>query len=190
MQLSRAMTLSLLLLAAACANGEGREDNWMESTGSAIIDTLQTPFVDLNLKREVIPQTLQGCSDDPYAMPLPPVCYNIQRELKELDGLLGPDMEARPLPWNAPNQEDEFTMQKGMKEGGELARQQAIGMVSGKVNVMPFRGVVRRVTGAEKHAKEVTRAYDAGRLRRSYLKGLSKAYDCAVTPTPLLMPPP
>lgn len=58
-----------------------------------------------------------------------------------------------------------------------MARDQAVGMVRSKVDIIPFRGVVRRVSGADRHAKAVERAYQAGRLRRAFLKGLGASLD-------------
>lgn len=182
--------LSALLVLTACAKGEPGKDtesSWVTSVKDVVVDTctdaieaLQAPLVDLNVKREEIPKKLQDCADNPYLLPEPPVCFNISREVAELDDLLGADMEPRPLPWNEPEGQDKGYVQRGLEGGRDVAQQQAVGMVSSKVNVIPFRGVVRKVTGAEKHSKELARAYEAGKLRRSFLKGLGSAYGCVL----------
>lgn len=142
------------------------------------LTAITAPLEDLNIKRQPIPDELQDCAMNPYAMPLPPLCLNIQTELTKLDQLLGPDMEAAPLPWLASPKTKKYYIAKGIEQGTAIARQQAVGMVSSKVDVIPFRGAVRRVTGAEKHSREVARAYEAGKLRRAFLKGLGAASGC------------
>lgn len=184
----------LVAVVAACAPADdGREAAPPSSSPShlaTIKDTvvgvckdafhaLQTPLEDLNIKRQPIPEKLQACAANPYTSPPPPFCFNINKELLELNTLLGPDMEAAPLPWATPIQGSPDYLAQGLEQAPSFARQQAAGMVQSKTNIIPFRGVVRQLTGAEKHAKAVATAYEAGRLRRAFLKGLAKAYNCA-----------
>lgn len=44
--------------------------------------------------------------------------------------------------------------------------------------VIPFRGWVRKLTGAERYSKRVAAAIAAGTVRRAFLKGLSVAQNC------------
>ncbi len=176
---------------AACASpeGDGKAVSAFGTVKHTIVDVckdafdaLQTPLADLNIKREPIPRELEDCAQNPYALPQVPVCFNIQNELAKLDAVLGPDMEAPPLPWlEKPVTKTEYVkkgISKGVAQVPKLARDQAVGFVQSKVNIIPFRGMVRKVTGAEKHADKVMNAYDAGKLRRAFLKGLSSAYNC------------
>lgn len=132
-------------------------------------NTVQTPFEDLNIKRQPIPEALQQIADNPYALPQQLPCEAISKEITSLDMLLGPDVCTPGDPTGA------TASRKGeyVEQGAGLARSQVVGIVSNKVNIIPFRGVVRQVTGAERHAREVERAYQAGRLRRAFLKGIS-----------------
>jgi len=178
------MPLYCCLLAAVLAScaEENSSTSLMQTAKDTVtgvckdaLSAITAPLEDLNLKRQPIPDELQDCSLNPYAMPLPPLCPNITDELSRLDKVLGPDMEAKPLPW--------LESPKGKKyyveQGTDMARRQAVGIVSSKANIIPFRGAVRHVTGAEKHSKEVARAYEAGKLRRAFLKGLQIASNCA-----------
>ena len=99
------------------------------------------------------------------------LCEGIRKEIAELDVLLGPDVCTIENPTGT----TVIVSRKGeyVEQGVSMAHDQALGLVRGKVDIIPFRGMVRKVTGAEKHAKEVERAYQAGRLRRAFLKGLS-----------------
>ena len=47
---------------------------------------------------------------------------------------------------------------------------------------MPFRSWVRRLTGADSHAREVAAAGMAGIVRRSYLKGVMSTKSCSNLP--------
>jgi hypothetical protein len=142
---------------------------------------VQTPFEDVGFKKQPIPEKLQQIADDPYAMPAQMLCDGIRKEIAELDMLLGPDVCTTTYPTGFGNS------RKGeyVEKGAGMAREQAIGMVSSKANIIPFRGVVRRVSGADKHAREVERAYQAGKLRRAFLKGLASGLGpTCLTPSP------
>ena len=51
-------------------------------------------------------------------------------------------------------------------------------------DVIPFRGIVRQVTGAARHDEYVQAAILAGTARRAYLKGLGEARGCKPPATP------
>lgn len=147
---------------------------------------VQMPFEDLNLKRQEIPKKLQQIVDNPYALPPQMLCEGIRKEIDELDTLLGPDVCTPQNPTGM------VTSRKGeyVEQGAGMARERAVGMVSSKTNIIPFRGVVRKITGAEKHAKEVERAYQAGKLRRAFLKGLAASLGPNCLNPPMTPPPP
>jgi hypothetical protein len=51
--------------------------------------------------------------------------------------------------------------------------------------VIPFRGWVRKLDGAERHSKEVAAAIAAGSVRRAFLKGVGQTLGCAAPAAPL-----
>ena len=53
--------------------------------------------------------------------------------------------------------------------------------------IIPYRGIVRTVTGANSHATKVRKAYERGSHRRTFLKamGLIKGCDYPAAPLPL-----
>lgn len=133
-----------------------------------------TPFEDVGIKKQSIPEKLQQIVDNPYTLPQQPTCESVQAEIVELDNLLGPDV-------CTPSNKIGFVgSSKGeyVEKGAGFARDHAVGMVSSKVNIIPFRGIVRRISGAEKHVKLVERSYQAGKLRRAFLKGLLVSGGC------------
>ena len=50
--------------------------------------------------------------------------------------------------------------------------------------IIPFRGLVRQVTGAQRHQKDMDRAIQAGKVRRAYLKGVGMNKNCAPPAAP------
>jgi hypothetical protein len=51
--------------------------------------------------------------------------------------------------------------------------------------LIPFRGWVRKLSGAERHSRLVAEAVAAGMTRRAYLKGLGQAQGCLPPAAPL-----
>lgn len=143
--------------------------NTVTGTFEGAWEAVQTPFEDINIKQKPIPDKLQQISDNPYAIPKKMLCEGIRREIAELDALLGPDVCTPGQPTGL------MASRKGeyVDKGTNFARDQVIHMVSSKANIIPFRGVVRNISGAEKHTKALERAYQAGKLRRAFLKGLA-----------------
>jgi hypothetical protein len=66
-----------------------------------------------------------------------------------------------------------------------MANNAAVGAVRGATrSVIPFRGLVRQMTGAEQHDKVVNAAIQAGKVRRAYLKGVGMNKNCAPPAAP------
>lgn len=176
---------SSLLVLGACsdfsspdtsASGSSPENLASQTISGSVkgaLEAVQSPLVDLNLKRDEIPESLKKISGNPYALPAPLQCTKMRDELKELDVALGPDMQMRPNGKSLVGSDTDY-----VKEGASMLQGEAIGFVAGKASIIPFRGIVRQITGAARHSKEVATAYESGKLRRAYLKGLSSALKC------------
>ena len=154
----------------------------VSTTAKGAFKAAQGPLVDLNITRDEIPPHLADISKHPYALPAPLQCKVLKEELAVLDDLLGPDMGALIVKEDGSLISDLENIDVA-EEGAGLLESQAIDFVASKVSIIPLRGVVRQITGASKHEKELTRAYQAGKLRRAYLKGLSSALKCQADKT-------
>ena len=44
--------------------------------------------------------------------------------------------------------------------------------------VIPFRGWIRKLSGAERHSRQVAAAITAGGVRRAFLKGVRASRSC------------
>lgn len=130
-----------------------------------------SPLRDLNVMRTKIPAILLKSLEDPYARP-PRAwkCPALAGLVRPLDAALGPDIDRVP-----PG--DENLLERG--------RTTALGVAADFASdAIPFRGWVRKLTGAESHDRLVQSAIVAGNVRRAYLKGLGEARGCPPPATP------
>lgn len=131
-----------------------------------------TPLRDLGVEKTDIPELLLQALADPYARPPKNYgCTYLTALIRPLDDALGPDIDQSP-----PG--DENLVDRG--KSGALGTAADVASSA----LIPFRGVVRKVSGAEKHDKLVQSAFIAGSVRRAYLKGLGEAKGCNPPATP------
>ena len=130
-----------------------------------------TPLRDLNVVRAKIPEVLLQALDDPYARPPRSFkCPALAALIRPLNEALGPDIDLLPA-------SDENLMDRG--------RSTALGVAGDLASdAIPFRGFVRKLSGAEAHDRLVQSAIIAGNVRRGYLKGLGEAKGCPPPATP------
>lgn len=119
---------------------------------------LAQPFRDLSLIRGEAPSDLLRAAAEPYRALRD--CAAIAAELDMLKSLLGPDVDAAQAKDN------------GAGFAGAV--------VSGAAG-LPFRGVVRRLTGAHKRDEGVATAVLGAMVRRGFLKGEGAALGCATS---------
>ncbi len=139
-------------------------------------DAVMAPLEDLNLRRKDIPEILTQAVTKPYDLTGLDNCEAIASEVTKLDSLLGADFDEPPPP------QDTKTLRE---RGGEAAGDVARGSVRNATrSIIPFRGLVRQMTGAQRHQKEMDTAIQAGKVRRAYLKGVGMNKNCAPPAAP------
>jgi len=145
------------------------------TTGNEVTDAMTTPLSDLNLVRGDIPAVLVSAQKAPYLLPGDASCGALAGEVRALAGVLGADLDT---PATASN--------PGMIErGSNAAGDAAVGSLRGAAEgVMPFRGWVRKLSGAERYSRDVQAAIAAGTVRRSFLKGVGLAKGCEAPAAP------
>jgi hypothetical protein len=132
---------------------------------------LPSPLSDLGIRKEEIPAVLAKAQENPYLMPAAPSCSAIALAIHDLDAALGPDYDAPPA------ENDESFMDKA----SDVAEDQAVGAVQRTAEgLIPFRSWVRKLSGAEEHARHVSECVAAGTARRAFLKGLAASQHCAL----------
>ncbi|HYD27590.1 hypothetical protein [Brevundimonas sp.] len=135
---------------------------------AGIGDAVTAPLEDLNLKRTKIPAILLDAEENPYSLDGMERCEGIAAEVARLDDALGPDMDEPPPP----------TPTRGQAAADGAADLTLSAVRNVTTDVIPMRGWVRRLTGAQKHSRHVQRAIRAGTMRRSYLKGVGMQKNC------------
>ena len=136
--------------------------------GQAII----SPLTDLNIVRADIPKVLADARKAPYARLENQACPALKTEVETLDALLGPDLDT-PSSSTEPS-----LIARGVGAAGEAV----IGALRSTTEaIIPFRGWVRKLTGAERYSKEVADSIAAGTVRRAFLKGLGHGAGCTTT---------
>ncbi len=140
----------------------------MKSEG--VKGAVTTPLRDLGVEKTQIPEVLLEALTDPYARPARNYgCAYLTALIRPLDDALGPDIDLTPVG-------DENLVSRG----------KALGVAADVASsaLIPFRGVVRQVSGAASHDRLVQSAYVAGSVRRAYLKGLGESRGCMPPATP------
>lgn len=138
-------------------------------------DAALAPLEDLNLKQKGIPDVLVRARADPYDLEGLKRCEGLAEEIGRLDGALGPDLDEAPPP-------DHRT--KLQKAGGAIKDAGVSEVRSETRSVLPFRGWIRKLTGADRHEKQIAAAVRAGEIRRGYLKGVGMRMNCAPPAAP------
>lgn len=124
-----------------------------------MVHALQSPMRDINVRQVEISPILQLAMSDVYAMPAIVDCASLADEVGALDRELGDDLDLRPF---AAKQEN-----------------LAISVFASAIrSLVPYRGIVRRISGADKRDRRVAAAIAAGSIRRGYLKGLGESRNC------------
>ena len=157
---------------AARETGVGMREAARE-TRAGMGDAARQPLKDIGLMRDDIPDVLQRI-DYAYMPPPSPSCDVIAEEVAALDAVLGPDHD-----W--PSRDKSLG-----QRGGQAAGDAIVDAVrSGATSVIPARGVVRWISGADRHDRKVNQAIERGQIRRAYLKGLGEALGCPPPAAPL-----
>lgn len=153
---------------AACASRDQKN----------VTDAATAPLTDLNLIKAEIPVALVKAQQGPYAAPATADCAGLNAELQALNEVLGPD-------YDAPPGVEESLLDKGTAE----AKKAAVGALRNTTEgIVPFRGWVRKLSGAERHSRKVQAAISAGTARRAFLKGMRVQMACAAMPDASLVP--
>lgn len=121
-------------------------------------DVATTPLSDLNIKKQGIPQVLLDAEVRPYSLAGMSSCPRIAGAVRQLDTILGEDIDVQAA--------------RGLKPSPGRVAQSVLG------SFIPFRGVIRELSGANAQEKKVQAAVYAGSARRAFLKGVGQSRGC------------
>ena len=147
-----------MALAFVASTTAGAQDRPITDDEPDVVDVAKTPVTDLNLDKDEIPALLVAAQREPYDLTGLSKCTALVAEVKQFDRLLGPDLD---LP-----QEE-----RDRVSAGRIGR-----TVVG--SFIPFRGLIREISGANDHQRDTRAAIQAGLARRGFLKGVGAEKGC------------
>lgn len=158
-QAARVAALAAAAVLSGCAT--------TEHSGVAGADS--TAESSLGLLGPETPAVLMEVAKAPYSLPTQVDCTWLGGEIARLDLILGPDVDQKPPPASR----------------GQAMGRAATDAVAGLV---PYRGVVRWISGAGRKEHALAQAALAAAARRGFLKGLALSRACGerapATPPP------
>ncbi|WP_294046824.1 hypothetical protein [Sphingomonas sp.] len=149
----RSLAIAAALLAlSSIASAQHKRSN-IDQAGRIV----SQPVRDVGLAKTKVPPVLTRAAQAPYATAGLSKCPAIRAQLRSLDAVLGPDLD----------------------RGGP--RPETLAALGGKAvvnSLIPFRGVVREVSGAAAADRRKAIGIQAGLARRGFLRGLALARHC------------
>ncbi len=127
-------------------------------------DIAMSPLSDINIRKKDVPVVLDMAMIKPYDLTGIKSCKGFTTAIMDLDGALGDDIDVA-----TGEKSDEEKMGNG---AGAIAKS-----VLG--SFIPFRGIIREVSGANAQERLWDRALYAGAVRRAFLKGVGQQRGCA-----------
>ncbi|MBN8808512.1 MAG: hypothetical protein J0I47_09830 [Sphingomonas sp.] len=118
---------------------------------------ISQPARDVGVAKTKIPPVLQVAAQGPYTLEGMSDCGAIAAKLGDLDTALGPDFDDGP------------------KKGDTLVAAGGKAVVN---SLIPFRGVVREISGAAAADRRLAAATDAGIAQRGFLRGVYTTRNC------------
>lgn len=148
------MTIAAAVAMTASAGIAAAQSTKEPSTGQIV----SQPVRDVGIEKTKIPPLLVEVSEDPYGTRGTASCAQIASSIAALNDVVGPDFSTTPA-----------TNKRNIAKMGGAA------VVN---SLIPFRGLVREVSGAGPAERRLNAAIDAGFARRGFLRGLQSARKC------------
>ncbi len=157
-----AVFMAAVVVTPAMAAQEGKA---ITNRDPDAVDVAKTPISDLNVGRDgEIPPLLIRATAEPYSLKGLSKCRQIAGSIQELDEVLGPDID---LP----------QAERDRISAGRVGKWVVASFI-------PFRGLIREVSGANAQDRKVNAAIQAGLTRRGFLKGVGEAKGCRYPASP------
>jgi len=165
---SRRCGVGIAIVSMLLATGAAAQNQAEPEQPSKLHQSLDTggriaaqPVHDVDASRTKIPPVLEAAMGDPYGLVGARTCAQIARAISALTDALGPDFSSGPA--------------KSENRAGKLAEAGGKTVVNA---IIPFRGLVREISGAAPAQRRLNQAIDAGYARRGFLRGLQSARGC------------
>ena len=144
-------------------SAEPNEGGWTEVRKKSV-DIGTQPVRDVGIMKREVPPILVKAQNDPYSLKGLKTCKQLATEVSNLNAVLGPD----------------YVVGNEVKENraGKLAEAGGKTVIN---TIIPFRGLVRELTGAAPADRRLNAALDAGYARRGFLRGVHAKQGCRTT---------
>jgi len=169
--LSGAVCLLLAFAAPGCAmfgsdrpetaSAQAQPTTMAEATAEKAAEIATQPARDLGMAKPEIPPALVAATQNPYGLQSTANCPEVNAEITRLNEHLGDDYE--------------LSVARDENKAGKVAAAGGRAVVN---SIIPFRGLVRELTGAAEAKRRYDDAVDAGYARRGFLRGVQVMRSC------------
>lgn len=137
------------------------DESWTTEARKKTVEIGTQPVRDVGITKREIPPILIKAQQDPYSLKGLKTCKSLATEVSNLNVVLGSD----------------YKVGNEIKENkaGKLAEAGGKSVVNA---IIPFRGIVRELTGAAPADRRMNAAIDAGLARRGFLRGVHAKQGC------------
>lgn len=165
---------------SGCASDGDQHSDPVDQARRGVADAAISPLRDIGLVRPDIPSPLRGLNYPYQSTQLIAGCPQVLYEIGQLDAVLGQE--------NYQPKDERTLAQQGMSGASDAT----VGLAQDAVDdLIPFRGWVRRASGADSAQRRYIRALELGHTRRAFLRGYGAALGCSgITPLPPPSAPP
>ncbi|MFW2853064.1 hypothetical protein ACM61V_14245 [Sphingomonas sp. TX0543] len=153
--------MAAVSLPAAISAQEKKQGN--DSTLSEAGKIAARPAHDVGIANKKVPPVLQRAAAAPYSLQGTASCGQLSSGIASLNSALGPDF-------------GEKAAVSGSK-AGQIAKIAGETVVD---TIIPFRGLVREVSGAAAAQRRMQAATYAGLARRGFLRGVARGKGCRI----------
>lgn len=136
-----------------------------DDTRKHAVEIGMQPARDVGLSKRDIPPVLEDALADPYGIRKLKTCAQLTAAVRTLNEALGPDYTA-----GGEYREDRL---------GKLATAGGKAVIN---SIIPYRGLVREITGAAPADRHMNALVDAGLARRGFLRGVQYKQRCKKMP--------
>ncbi|WP_419252334.1 hypothetical protein ACN2C6_13220 [Caulobacter sp. ErkDOM-YI] len=143
------------------AKDEAAAPGRWDGARKSVLEIGSQPVRDVGVMRRDTPPILEEALADPYTLKGLKTCVQLAGEVRKLNEALGPD----------------YIVGNEVKESraGKLAAAGGRTVIN---SIIPFRSLVREITGAAPAERHLNAALDAGLARRGFLRGVHYKQRC------------
>jgi hypothetical protein len=136
----------------------------LDKVGDTMENVATKPLKDLNIIQAEVDPGIERIMAAPYSLQGIKTCAQYKAAVGRLTAVLGPDVDSPEF-----KKKDKTPAEQALSLGESAAG-----------SLVPFSGVIRRLSGAEAKQNYAKAAVYAGSVRRAYLKGTARAKGCKI----------